>query len=231
MKTLFLTGANRGIGLAIVNEAVKRGYAIFAGCRHPQKAADLQRLASENPDRVIPIAIDVTDAASIERARDDVRKATGAIDLLINNAGVFPHGERIENLDPETMLHTFHVNAVGPMIVVQKFLPLLRASQQAKILNITSQLGSISLHMSNHYSYNSSKAALNMLTRILASELRPAGILAVVVHPGWVQTDMGGTAAPLRPSESAQGILTLAQRLTLAESGEFFTWEGRKHPW
>ena len=221
MKNMFLTGANRGIGLALVQEALNSDYRIFASCRQPQKATDLQRLAAKNPGRVIPITIDVTDSDSIEDARDAVMVQTDTIDLLINNAGVFPHGERIENLDPETMLHAFHVNAVGPMIVVQKFLPLLRAGQRAKILNITSQLGSITLNMSRHYSYNSSKAALNMLTRILASELRPAGILAVVVHPGWVQTDMGGAAAPLRPAESASGIMT----------GEFFTWDGRKHPW
>ena len=231
MKNMFLTGANRGIGLALVQEALNSDYRIFASCRQPQKATDLQRLAAKNPGRVIPITIDVTDSDSIEDARDAVMAQIDTIDLLINNVGVFPHGERIENLDPETMLHAFHVNAVGPMIVVQKFLPLLRAGQRAKILNITSQLGSITLNMSRHYSYNSSKAALNMLTRILASDLRPAGIVAVVVHPGWVQTDMGGAAAPLRPHESARGILRLAEQLGMAESGEFFTWDGRKHPW
>jgi len=231
MKTLFLTGANRGIGLAIVEQALKGTYRIFAGCRQPQKAAALQALAADNSERLTLIPIDVTDDASIQAAAAAVAEQTDAIDLLINNAGIFPHGERIDNLDARTMLHAFHVNSVGPMIVVQKFLPLLRASRGAKILNITSQLGAITRHVSSYYSYNSSKAALNMLTRILASDLRSAGILAVVVHPGWVQTDMGGAAAPLRPDESARGILRLAQRLTMAESGEFFTWDGRKHPW
>jgi len=231
MKNLFLTGANRGIGLAIVEEALKRKYRIFAGCRRPEEAAALQALATKNPDRIIPIAIDVTDSGGIVNAYDAVLAETDAIDLLINNAGFFPHGERIDNLDAQTMLHTFHVNAVGPIMVVQAFLRLLRTSREAKIINITSQLGSITRQMSNHYSYNSSKAALNMLTRILASELRPAGIMAVVAHPGWVQTDMGGAGAPLRPLESAQGILNLAERLTMANTGGFYTWEGREHPW
>ncbi len=231
MKTLFLTGANRGIGLAIVKEALNRDYRIFAGCRQPEKAADLQALAAKNPHRLIPIAIDVTDLHSIEDAYDDIIAKTDSIDLLINNAGFFPRGEHIGNLDPQTMLYAFHVNSVGPMIVVQQCLQLLRSSRQAKIINITSQLGSITLHMSNHYSYNSSKAALNMLTRILASELRPMGITAVVVHPGWVRTDMGGSAAPLKPAESARGILNLAERLDIEETGEFFTWDGRRHPW
>ena len=231
MKNLFLTGANRGIGLALVKEALNRDYRIFAGCRQPQNATDLQLFASKYPDRVIPIEINVTDIRSIDDAVDDVLEETDEIDLLINNAGVFPRGESIENLDPVTMLHTFHVNSVGPMMVVQAFMRLLQTAIEAKILNISSQLGSISLQMSNHYSYNSSKAALNMLTRILASELRPADILAVAVHPGWVQTDMGGSAAPLKPAESARGILTLAERLSIEDTGDFFTWDGRKHPW
>ena len=231
MKTLFLTGANRGIGLAIVKEALNRDYRIFAGCRQPQQARELQTLAARYPDRLIPIAIDVTDLRSIEDAYDHLIAETDEIDLLINNAGFFPRGEHIGNLDPQTMLHAFHVNSVGPMIIVQTFLRLLKSSFDAKIINITSQLGSITLHMSNHYSYNSSKAALNMLTRILASELRPTGIVAVVVHPGWVQTDMGGSAAPLKPAESARGILDLAERLDMNDTGEFFTWDGRKHPW
>jgi len=228
-QTLFLTGANRGIGLAVVREALARGHRVFAGARRPRQASQLQALAQTHPQQIILIPIDVADDASIQAAADAVAAHTDALDVLINNAGVFPHGERLTNLHAETMLHTYRVNSIGPMMVVQRFRPLLHAG--SAILNITSQLGSITLHMSNHYSYNSSKAALNMLTRILASELKPAGIAAVAVHPGWVQTDMGGPAAPLTPEASARGILDLAQRLTLADTGEFFTWEGKKHPW
>ena len=231
MKTLFLTGANRGIGLAIVAEALNRDYHVFAGCRQPETATKLQSLHTSHPQRLTLIPIDVTDDASIQAAATAVAEQVQAVDVLINNAGVFPRGERIGNLDARTMLHAFHVNSVGPMMVVQQFLPLLRASRETKILNITSKLGSITQPTGSYYSYNSSKAALNMLTRILASELRPAGILAVVVHPGWVQTDMGGSAAPLRPHQSARGILNLAESLTLDDAGEFFTWDGRKHPW
>ncbi len=231
MKTLFLTGANRGIGLAMVNEALNRDYRIFAGCRRPEQAIELQALAASYPDRVIPIAIDVTDQRSIDAAAEELMDQTDDIDLLINNAGFFPRGEHIDNLDPDTMLHAFHVNSIGPMMVVQALLRLLQSSIEAKIINLSSQLGSITLHMSNHYSYNSSKAALNMLTRILASELKPMDILAVVVHPGWVQTDMGGSAAPLKPDQSARGILDLADKLSMADTGEFYTWDGRRHPW
>ncbi|HEY79770.1 MAG TPA: SDR family oxidoreductase [Caldilineae bacterium] len=226
---LFLTGANRGIGLAIVQEALTRGYRIFAGARRPHQARELQALAQSRPDQLTLIPIDVSDDDSIQAAADQVRAHADRLDVLINNAGVFPRGERLDNLDSQTMLRTYRVNSIGPMIVTQRFHPLLQAG--SKVLNITSQLGSITLHMSNHYSYNSSKAALNMLTRILASELRPEGVIAVVAHPGWVQTDMGGPAAPISPAASARGILNLAERLTPADSGEFFTWEGKKHPW
>ena len=226
---LFLTGANRGIGLAIVREALQRGYRVFAGARRPDRAPELQALARAHPDQLTLIPIDVADDDIIQAAADQVHSLTNRLDVLINNAGVFPRGERLDNLDSQTMLHTYRVNTIGPMSVTQCFHPLLGAG--SKVLNISSQLGSISLHMSNHYSYNSSKAALNMLTRILASELRPEGVIAVAVHPGWVRTDMGGAAAPLAPATSARGLLNLAERLTPADSGEFFTWEGKKHPW
>ncbi len=226
---LFLTGANRGIGLALVREALARGYRVFAGARHPDRARELQALAQTHPQHLDLIAIDVTDNASIAAAAQAVAAQTPRLDILINNAGVFPRGERLTTLDAQTMLHTFHVNSVGPMMVIQHFRPLLHHG--AKILNISSQLGSLTRAGGTSYSYNSSKAALNMLTRILAQELRSVRIIAVAVHPGWVRTDMGGPAAPLAPATSARGILDLAQRLRLRDSGEFFTWEGKKHPW
>ena len=229
MKQLFLTGANRGIGLALVQEALRRNYGVFAGVRHPEHARALQSLARTFSDQLMIVPIDVTDHASIQAAADKVAVKTKSMDLIINNAGIFPRRERLENLKPQTMLQAFHVNSGGPMMVLQQFRRFLKNG--SKVLNMSSQLGSITLHMSNHYSYNSSKAALNMLTRIVASELRPAGIVVVAVHPGWVQTDMGGSSAPLRPEESAKGILDLSERLTEADSGEFFTWEGKKHPW
>lgn len=228
-RQLFLTGANRGIGLALVQEALARGYRVFAGARHPDQAQTLQALAQKHPQQLAIIPIDVTDTESIRRAAAIVAAQTDVLDVLINNAGIFPRGERLENLDPQTMLRAYHVNSVGPMIVTQQFRSLLRAG--SAILNISSQLGSLTLAMGTYYSYNSSKAALNMLTRILANELKPAQIIAVAVHPGWVQTDMGGPSAPLQPATSARGILNLAETLTLADSGQFFTWEGKPHPW
>ncbi len=229
MKRLFLTGANRGIGFAIVQEALNRDYAVFAGVRHPEHARSLQSLARAYPEQLTIVTIDVTDDESIQEAADMVAASTKSLDVLINNAGIFPRRERLENLKPQTMLQTFHVNSIGPMMVIQRFRRFLKDG--SKVLNISSQLGSITLHLSNHYSYNSSKAALNMLTRIVASELRPAGIVVVTVHPGWVQTDMGGSSAPLKPEESAKGILDLAEQLTEADAGQFFTWEGKAHPW
>jgi NAD(P)-dependent dehydrogenase (short-subunit alcohol dehydrogenase family) len=118
------------------------------------------------------------------------------------------------------------------MLVVREMLPLLEASPSAKIINITSQLGSLERKTSGgDYSYCSSKAALNMLSRTLAADLSGRGIPVIVVHPGWVQTDMGGSSASLTPHQSAAGIIALLDKLTLKDTGKFFTWEGRPHPW
>jgi len=189
-------------------------------------------MADEHPDRLSILPLDVMDEASIASAKEMVRTQTDHLDLLINNAGVNPRGERLGDLEAETLLHTFHVNAVGPMMVTQQFLDLLRAGERSKIVNISSQMGSLIQKKSGgSYSYCTSKAALNMLTRALAFDLRSEGIIVVAMHPGWVRTDMGGSHAPLSPAKSVSGMLRVIDRLRPADTGRFLTWRGRKHPW
>lgn len=231
-KRIFITGANRGIGLALTEQSLQRGDIVLASCRQPEQAPGLMALATSTPHRLLLLRLDVSDESSIAAAARQVGEHVEAIDLLINNAGVFSRGESIRGLQPETMLHAMHVNAIGPMIVTQHLLPWLEASPHPRILNISSQLGSIQCKSDGqHYSYASSKAALNMLTRTLAFELSPSGIIVVALHPGWAQTDMGGPNATIPPQESAAGILALADRLTLADSNRFYTWQGHEHPW
>ena len=232
MQNVLITGANRGLGLAFTRQGIQRNYHVFATCRHLDKANDLQTLATNHPDRATVLRLDVTDQETIDASVEAVRSHVNSLDLLINNAGVNPRGERPGNLNAETMLHTLHVNAVGPMLVAQAYLDLLRAGSQPKIVNISSQMGSVSQKRSGgSYSYCSSKAALNMLSRALAFDLRAVGIIVVAVHPGWVQTDMGGSDAPLTPSESVRGLYDVIDGLRQTDSGEFYTWQGRKHPW
>lgn len=232
MLRILITGANRGLGLEFTRQYLARGERVFAGCRAPEKAEALRDLARQYGDALTLLQLDVTDVASIAAAAAQVASHTGALDLLLNNAGFYPHGERPSNLDAETMMRTYRINCVGPVMVAQHCLALLRNGMRPTIVNLSSQLGSLARKKSGGaYSYGSSKAALNMLTRALSFDLRPDGIIAVAVHPGWVQTDMGGAAAPLTPPESIRGLVRVIDGLTLAESGGFFNYDGTTLPW
>jgi NAD(P)-dependent dehydrogenase (short-subunit alcohol dehydrogenase family) len=232
MKRVLITGSNRGIGLALARESLARGDRVFATCRDPDEAAELHALAAEHGDRLTILRLDVTEEETIETSVEAVQAEEDGLELLINNAGISPSGERLGRLHAETMLHTFHVNAVGPMMVAQNYLDLLRSGDDPKILNISSRLGSLTLKSSGgRYSYCSSKAALNMLTRALAFDLRSDDIAVLTMHPGWVRTDMGGSGAPVEPSESARGILRVADELTMSDTGGFYTYQGREVPW
>ncbi|MGC9398912.1 MAG: SDR family oxidoreductase [Anaerolineae bacterium] len=229
---VLITGANRGLGLEFTRQYVQDGGRVFASCRDPARAYALQELARRFPETLLVLPLDVTNVASIDAAVSVIDAEVGVLDLLINNAGVYPHGERLERLDPHAMLRTYHVNCVGPVMMVQRALHLLRRGEGPKIVNLSSRLGSLTLKQrGGTYSYGSSKAALNMLTRTLAFDLRSEGMVVVSLHPGWVQTDMGGEEAPLTPSESVQGARQVIEGLTLEQSGGFYTWEGERLPW
>ncbi len=232
MERILITGANRGIGLELARQYLERGDVVLATARNLETAEDLQALAAQNPGRCHLLPLDVTDEAAIAAVAALAATLVDGLDVLINNAGVFPRNERPETLDAQTMLETLHVNAVAPLIVARELLDLLRRGRRPRVLNITSQLGSLTRRASGRcYSYCSSKAALNMLTRSLAFDLQPDGIIAVVVHPGWVQTDMGGAHAPVLVGESARGIIALADGLLPEQTSKFLTWDGREHAW
>lgn len=234
MQRVMITGASRGMGLEFVRQCLTRGARVFAGCRKPENAAALQTLSADHPGRLTTLTLNVTDEVTTDAAVEAIRSQVDGLDLLINNAGAFPRGETVTTLDATTMLQTFHLNSIAPMIVAQRCLDLLRAGNHPKIVNISSKMGSLwwkEKEGGGDYSYCSSKAALNMLTRTLAFDLRSDGIIVVAVHPGWVQTDMGGSAADLTPAESVRGMLRVIERLTEADTSKFFTWEGQEHPW
>ncbi len=231
-RHVVVTGANRGIGLALTRRLLDQGHRVFATARRPEQARSLHELLKRHPDRLHVIPLDVRDESQIVRARDEVRALTDRVDWLINNAGVLYENERIATLPAENLIHSFQVNAIGPMMMVKHFLPLLERGRQPLICQMTSMMGSIAMASgAGYYSYRGSKAALNMLSRVLSFELRPKGIIVLLMHPGWVRTDMGGPAAPLLPDESAAGILRVLEKATLSDSGRFLTWEGKELPW
>ena len=240
MRRILITGANRGIGLELAREYLAQGEMIFATCRHPQSATHLQRLAHQHPDQVKILALDVTDRAAIEAAIAQIGAQVDGLDVLYNNAGIYPdgvfpqasHSSTFGSLDAEAMLEVFQVNTVSPVIVTQAAAELLRKGQQARVINLSSDAGSLTMHADGgNYSYPASKAALNMMTRCLAGDFRKDGVIVISLHPGWIRTDMGGERAPLALDEAVPSILRVIDGLTLTDSGAFFNWDGKRVAW
>lgn len=222
--TVLVTGANRGIGLEYARQFADKGYRVIGTARDPAKATDLAAVA----DRVE--ALDVSDAASV--AALAARLDGEAIDILVNNAGVFDRGDvSIEKVDFAQMEQTFAVNTLGPLRVVQALLPNLRKGQRKLIVNMSSQLGSISGSTGTWYAYRSSKAALNQITKTMSAELGKEGFVCVVVHPGWVRTDMGGDRADIDAPTSVAGIRQVIASLDAARAGRFWMYDGSELPW
>jgi NAD(P)-dependent dehydrogenase (short-subunit alcohol dehydrogenase family) len=224
-RTVLITGANRGIGLELARQYSAAGWQVIGTARKPDKAVALSGLPN-----VLVLQLDVTDRESVARLAEDLDNQ--AIDVLINNAGVLQMVKSVADIDPDDFNYTLAVNTLGPVRVTQAMLPNLRRGELKKIINITSNLGSITDNTSGQfYGYRESKAALNMFTRSLAAELRPDGFICVVLHPGWVQTDMGGPDAPIPVQESAHGIRDVNDGLSPADSGIYWTHRGEQLAW
>lgn len=235
----FITGANRGIGLEFTRQLLDRGDHVFATCRRPDAADALHGLQSTAPDRLQVLPLDVADTASIETAFSDVVSHTDRLHLLINNAGIDGGGraDRFGRLNPDRMARVFRVNAIGPAQIAQRAKPLLAAAadagEQATVVNLSSGLSSIAQTRgtSTWQSYRASKAALNMLTRLMAFDLAEDNVLAVALTPGWVQTDMGGEGASLTPETSVNGMLHVIDDLSPDDRGRLLSWKGESVPW
>ena len=232
MQNILITGANRGIGYGLTKQYLESGDLVFATCRNPAKAETLQALKMVYPEQLTVVPLDVGCDQSVAAALTAVSTHTTHLDILINNAGI-NFAQTFNQFVAADMLQTFNVNTVGTMRVTTTFVDLLRHGEQPKLINMTSQLGSLTKRLEGwgHYGYNSSKAAINMLTRYLAFDLAEAGITTISMHPGWVKTDMGGEGAQTAVSTSVAGIINVVRQLTHEDSGKFFTYLGEEHPW
>lgn len=227
-QTVLITGCSRGIGLGLAEVFAAKGWRVFATARHPV-SPDLQKLVRDKAD-VSLVTMDVTDPGSIAGAFDGISGQCGQLDVLINNAAVFPGegDERLEELDPDWFREAFEVNVIGVAQVTRAFLPLLRKSSHPRVVNISSGAGSITQKTdASYYPYSVSKAALNMLSRTMAADLAGDGIVVVPISPGWVQTEMGGPNATITVAESAASLFQTIGRLGKKESGQFL---GRNGP-
>jgi NAD(P)-dependent dehydrogenase (short-subunit alcohol dehydrogenase family) len=230
-STVLITGANRGLGLEFARQYAAAGWQVIACCRIPQKADALQQLKQKYVDRLSIHALDVADFAQIEQLARQLKN--NSIDVLINNAGVYQFGkESFGDIDYEAWLQSFRVNAMAPLKMAEAFISHVSGGEQKKIINITSKMGSIDDNRSGqHYPYRSSKAALNMVTKSLAIDLAPRGITAIVLHPGLVQTDMGGYSAPTTVEQSISGMREVIARIGSKDNGKFYDFRGQEILW
>ncbi len=226
MPTTLITGANRGIGLELARQSIAQGRAVIGTARNPDAATELRGLGAQ---------VEQLDAADEESAKKLAERLAGKpIDLLINNAGTFPdNGKGFEELDAAAMNACFATNATGPLLVTRALLPNLFAGGEKKIINISSTMGSLdgASSATKNIAYRASKAALNMVNLLIANELKDRGVVSAAVHPGWVQTDMGGADAHLTPEKSATDILSLAKRLAMGDTGRFLSHDGSTIAW
>ena len=232
-RTVLVTGSSRGLGLELVKQLLANGDTVVATCRAGASDAALSALVEQSPaGKLHLVALDVGSEASIEKAFAVVASTVQHLDAVINNAGVANEGHPVESsltCTKSDMMRCFEVNAVGPILVTQRALPLLRSSeQQAKVLFVSSNMGSIGSWIERdggkgRTSYAASKAALNMAVSSMVGELPDVAL--VMLHPGWVATDMGsagGRKAPITTEESAAKLLSYLDRVGLENTGKLY---------
>ena len=229
MKTYLVTGANRGIGLEITRQLLKRGEKVIATCRNPSQASALSDLGGELQGELEIHPLDVTDdEATIALSR----KLDGCvIDVLINNAGYMADDQSVDTMSYKQWMDSFAINAIAPWRVSTEFVSQVALSDQPLIVTLTSQMASLERAASDRVAYRSSKAAANMAMRTLAIEWKSRGIVVCMLHPGWVRTDMGGSSASLGTEESASGLVSVIDGLSMENTGQFLDQNGQSLPW
>ena len=226
MATILITGANRGLGLEFTRQYAAEGATVIACCRNPAKAQALKAIVGN----VTIKPLDVADSASVDRLAADLKGTP--IDILIANAGVFgPEKQEADESDYEGFIETFRVNSVAPLMVAQAFKDNLLRGKDKKLVVLTSKMGSISDSSGGTLAYRASKAALNMIMHGVAQAWEKDGIAVCILHPGWVQTDMGGPGALITPQHSIEGMKEQIAKLTLKTSGHFIDYKGRSISW
>jgi NAD(P)-dependent dehydrogenase (short-subunit alcohol dehydrogenase family) len=231
MPTVLITGANRGLGLEFCRQYAQAGWVVLAACRDPSGAAALQALAASHRDLSIH-CLDVADFDRVDRLALELKDQS--IDVLLSNAGVYGDDEhhRFGALDYGRWVDTLRVNTLAPVKLAEAFLPHLERGRRKLIVAITSLMGSLADNRGGgSILYRSSKAGLNAAMKSLSIDLRPRGIGVLLLHPGWVRTDMGGAEAPIAPAESIAGMIRVIDGLRPEDSGRFLNFRGEELPW
>ncbi|MGD8630846.1 MAG: SDR family oxidoreductase [Gammaproteobacteria bacterium] len=231
MPNVLITGANRGIGLELARQYREAGWRVFATCRHPAEAADLQALA--NGDTVSLHRLDVTSVDDIYDIAWEMRDTP--IDVLLNNAGVYLEwnylGPELGAIRYDDWMRTIEVNTFGAVRLTEKLFPNVKQSERRLVATITSHMGSIAdIDSPGSYYYRSSKAALNAAMQGLAEALKSHGVGVLLLHPGGVKTRMG-PADGISAGESVQGMRRIIDSFDMADTGTFIRFDGTVMPW
>ena len=232
MPTILVTGSNRGLGLEWVRQYSVEGWRVYATCRQPSEARELQELADREKGLSIH-RMDVTKPDEINALA--VELMNEPIDLLVNNAGVYLEKFMevgLRRIRYEDWEYSFRVNTLGAVRVTEAFQEHVARSEKRLVAVISTHMASIAdIAAPGAYYYRSTKAALNAVMEGLTHELRPKGIGVLILHPGWVRTRMGGEGASLMPPESVRGMRSLVEKFTLEDTGHFYRYDGVAMPW
>lgn len=234
MQRILITGTNRGLGLELTRQCAEAGNRVFATCRRPDEASELQALAQAHSNITI-LALDVADDIQFVVFAESLAAQTDGLDVILHNAGInprTPEARGFGTLTAAAIQEQVQTNAIGPLLLTQALLPLIQKGQNPIVVMVSSQMGSLQWKQKGGgYAYSMSKSAMNMAARTLAYDLKPQGIRVITLHPGWVITDMGGEEAELTPQESASSIRDLIGKVSLEDSGSFYKWNGTPHVW
>ncbi len=230
-RVAFVSGANRGIGFGLTLELARKGCKVVAGYRDENKSQKLFDKANEDGN-VFPVRVDVTVEGDLKHLYEFIENRFGHLDILVSSAGVnINEPAQVNELAWDDFVKSLMVNLGGPFLTAKYLFPLLLKGREKKVVNISSQMGSIHLSGGGATPYRVSKAALNMLTKNQAIEYKRKGIAVVSLHPGWVRTDMGGQAAPMTVAESAKRIFQLIEMVSLSNTGAFISFNGDTIPY
>lgn len=228
MSTIFITGANRGIGLSLTQQYLESGHTVYSTYRDKNAAEALLTL-SQAHSNLTCLELDVTNYLGVSKLADEIE----GIDILINNAGYYgPKGYGLGNTDVEEWRRVFETNTIAPLKLVEAFLPALSNGSLKKVACLSSRVGSMTENTSGGgYIYRSSKAALNSVVKSLSNDLTSQGFTVLALHPGWVQTEMGGPNALIDTQTSAAGLIQVIENSNTEVSGHFFNYDGSTIAW
>ena len=238
MPCIFITGANRGLGLGLVKLYAKNGWDVIASCRNPESSIELKDLANKKNNNIKVYSLDVEDLNSIESLAKELQNKP--IDVLLNVAGYYgksivsePGGlQEFGDTDYDDWLRIVKINIFAPMKICESFIQNIELGKQKKIITLSSIIGSIGGNdQGMMYAYRVSKAGVNAIMRSMALDLSSRGIIAIPLHPGWVRTDMGGPDADIDTETSVKGMKNVIDNLKKEDSGRYMVYDGSELPW